>query len=238
MGLTDQRKRAKDTADYQQNEKKITDYRQKKINRLPTWADITDICFQKVKISREFCIFSSLRSSHIKVSHRISCHLLTFWPEEQSAGSFYRTISGTQAHETSHCNSGIRKAQPHNYTKQQQLPIKPKKFGLMTVRVPVQGATFNMRGQPGVQSQPWQGVKISREFCIFSSLRSNHIKVSYRISCHLLTFWPEEQSAGSFYRTISGTQAHETSHCNGGIGIGTYVVNPGSSPSRGKAFYP
>ena len=46
----------------------------------------------------------------------------------------------------------------------------------------------------------------------FSSLRSNHIKGNYRISCHLLTFWPEER--GSFCRTISGTRAHETSRCN------------------------
>ena len=39
-------------------------------------------------------------------------------------------------------NSRVRRAQPHNYTKQQQ-PIKPKKFGCTTV----QGATFDMHGQ-------------------------------------------------------------------------------------------
>ena len=63
---------------------KITDYRQKKkINRLPTWTAIIDICFQKEEIGRAFCIFSSLRSNHIKGNYRISCHLLTFWPEER-----------------------------------------------------------------------------------------------------------------------------------------------------------
>ena len=83
MGLTDQRQRAKNTTDYQQNEKKnlpTTD--RKKINRLPTWADIIDICFQKDEIKTAFCIFSSLRSNHIKGNYRISRHLLTFWPEE------------------------------------------------------------------------------------------------------------------------------------------------------------
>ena len=39
-------------------------------------------------------------------------------------------------------NSRVRRAQPHNYTKQQQ-PIKPKKFGCTTI----QGATFDMHGQ-------------------------------------------------------------------------------------------
>ena len=39
-------------------------------------------------------------------------------------------------------NSRVRRAQPHNYTKQQQ-PIKLKKFGCTTV----QGATFDMHGQ-------------------------------------------------------------------------------------------
>ena len=66
MGLTDKRQRAKNTTEYRLNEKKITDYRQKKINRLPTWADIIDICFQKDEIRRAFGIFSSLRSNHIK----------------------------------------------------------------------------------------------------------------------------------------------------------------------------
>ena len=50
---------------------------------LPTWADIIDICFQKDEISRAFCIFSSLRSNHVKGNYRISCHLFTFWPEER-----------------------------------------------------------------------------------------------------------------------------------------------------------
>ena len=43
-------------------------------------------------------------------------------------------------------NSGARRAQPHNYTKQKK-PLKPKKFGLMTVPPTVQDAAFNMRGQ-------------------------------------------------------------------------------------------
>ena len=47
MGLTDQRQRAKNITDYRQNDKKITDYQQEKYNRLPTWADIINICFQK-----------------------------------------------------------------------------------------------------------------------------------------------------------------------------------------------
>ena len=55
----------------------------KKMNRLPTWTAIIDICFQKEEIRRAFCIFSSLRSNHIKGNYRISCHLLTFWPEER-----------------------------------------------------------------------------------------------------------------------------------------------------------
>ena len=63
--------------------KKLPTNDRKKINRLPTWTDIIDICFQKDEISRAFCIFSSLRSNHIKGNFRISCHLLTFWPEER-----------------------------------------------------------------------------------------------------------------------------------------------------------
>ena len=148
MGLTDQRKRAKNTADYQQNEKKITDYRHG-----PT---LSTFVFRKLRSAENFVFFLVYEVTTLKLAIEFPVIFLLFG--RKSAGSFYRTISGTQAHETSHCNSGIRRAQPHNYTKQQQLPIKPKKFGLMTVQVPVQGATFNMRGQPGVQSQPWQGV--------------------------------------------------------------------------------
>ena len=57
MGLTDYRQRAKNITDYRQIEKKITDYRQEKynINRLPTWADIINICFQK---KEHFAFFS------------------------------------------------------------------------------------------------------------------------------------------------------------------------------------
>ena len=62
---------------------KITDTDRKKINQLPIWADVMDICSQKDKTRRAFCIFSSLRSNHIKGNFRISCHLLTFWPEER-----------------------------------------------------------------------------------------------------------------------------------------------------------
>ena len=39
--------RAKTITDYRQNDLKITDYRQEKYNRLQTWADIVNICFQK-----------------------------------------------------------------------------------------------------------------------------------------------------------------------------------------------
>ena len=113
-----------------------------------------------------------------------------------------------------------------------RLPTKREK----NYRLPTEKKLTDYRHGPTLSTFVFRKLRSAENFVFFSSLRSNHIKVSYRISCHLLTFWPEEQSAGSFYRTISGTQAHETSHCNGGIGIGTYVVNPGSS--RGKAFYP
>ena len=89
MGLTDQRQRATNTTVYRQNEKK--NYQlptEKNINRLPTWTDIIDICFQKEEIRRAFCIFSSLRSNHNKGNNRISCHLLTFWPEKSAVSSF------------------------------------------------------------------------------------------------------------------------------------------------------
>ena len=49
-----------------QNEKKLLTTVRKKINRLPTWTAIIDICLQKEEIRRAFCIFSSLRSNHIK----------------------------------------------------------------------------------------------------------------------------------------------------------------------------
>ena len=76
-------KRAKNTTDYRQNEKKNYSLQTKKINRLPTWTAIIDICFQKEEIRRAFCIFSSLRSNLIEGNCRISCHLLTFLPEER-----------------------------------------------------------------------------------------------------------------------------------------------------------
>ena len=47
MGLTHSRQKAKTITDYRQNDLKITDYRQEKYNRLQTWADIVNICFQK-----------------------------------------------------------------------------------------------------------------------------------------------------------------------------------------------
>ena len=82
MRLTDQRQRAKKIPTDKTRKKLLTTDRKKKINRLPTWTAIIDICFQKEEIRRAFCIFSSLRSNHIKGSCRISCRLLTFWPEE------------------------------------------------------------------------------------------------------------------------------------------------------------
>ena len=55
MGLTHSRQRAKTITDYRQNDLKITDYRQEKYNRLQTWADIVNICFQK---KEHFAFFS------------------------------------------------------------------------------------------------------------------------------------------------------------------------------------
>ena len=87
------------TSDYRQNKKKITtDYRQKKkLTDYRHGPPLSIFVYQK-----SILYFSSLRSNHIKGNYRISCHLLTFWPEER--GSFCRTISGTRAHETSRCN--------------------------------------------------------------------------------------------------------------------------------------
>ena len=57
MGLTDQRQKAKNITDYRQNElKKLPTTDRKNINRLPTWADIINICFQK---KEHFAFFSS-----------------------------------------------------------------------------------------------------------------------------------------------------------------------------------
>ena len=68
--------------------KKLPTTDRKDINRLPTWTDIIDICFQKEEISKAFCIFSSLRSNHIQGNYRISCHLLTFWPQKSALSAF------------------------------------------------------------------------------------------------------------------------------------------------------
>ena len=58
---------------------------EKKINRLPTWTAIINICFQKEEIRRAFCIFFvAYEVTTLKVIYRISRHLLTFWPEERA----------------------------------------------------------------------------------------------------------------------------------------------------------
>ena len=52
MGFTDQRQKAKNTSDYQQNEEKVTHYWQKKkIHRQPTWSDVMGMfVFQKTEL--------------------------------------------------------------------------------------------------------------------------------------------------------------------------------------------
>ena len=57
MGLTDWRHRAKNTTDYRQSNKKLPTIDRKEINRLPTWVEIIDICFQKVRSEGHFVFF-------------------------------------------------------------------------------------------------------------------------------------------------------------------------------------
>ena len=70
------------TTKREKNYRLPTEKKNQPTTEVPTLTAIIDICFQKEEIGRAFCIFSSLRSNHIKGNYRISCHLLTFWPEE------------------------------------------------------------------------------------------------------------------------------------------------------------
>ena len=84
----------------------------KKNYRLPTekiltghWhgATLSIFVFRKKRSKEHFVFFLAYEVTTLKVIYRISCHLLTFWPEKSSV-SFPRITSSTRAHETIHCN--------------------------------------------------------------------------------------------------------------------------------------
>ena len=81
-------------------EKKLTDYRHG-----PT---LSTFVFRKLRSAENFVFFLVYEITTFKLAIEFPVIFLLFG--RKSAGSFYRTISGTQAHETSHCNSGIRRA--------------------------------------------------------------------------------------------------------------------------------
>ena len=100
MGLTQSRQRAKTITDYRQNDLKITDYRQEKYNRLQTWADIVNICFQK---KEHFAFFSRKEVTSLNL-------WLIRWPKGKNFLFFFYT--GTLLQPTSKSQSHTTKMLP------------------------------------------------------------------------------------------------------------------------------
>ena len=109
MRLTDQRQRAKNNTDYQQNEKK--NYRlttEKKLTDYRHGLTLSTFVFRKMRSAEHFVFFLVYEVTTFKVTLEFPVIFLLFG--RKSAGSFCRTISGTRAHETSRCNGGTRRA--------------------------------------------------------------------------------------------------------------------------------
>ena len=123
-------------------EKRLTDYRHG-----PT---LSTFVFRKLRSAENFVFFLVYEVTTLKLAIEFPVIFLLFGRKSRAQDHSTEQFPVLKPTKPPTVIAEFAERSPIIIQSSSSYPSSRKKFGLMTVRVPVQGATFNIRGQPGV----------------------------------------------------------------------------------------